>query len=89
MSFIAYVKSAITFGVLDQQMFQISEGTGEVLQSVLQVEVFFFQSADGILELIGWAAVWKQRNQPQSCGDLQNREHCILSEEVWLDATQL
>lgn len=70
-------------------MFQIPESTGEVLQPVLQVEVFFFQSVDGILELIGWAAVWKQRNQPPNCGDLQDWEHCGISEEIWLDATWL
>lgn len=39
--------------MLCQQMFQISESSGEVLQSVLQVEVLLFQSVDGVLELVG------------------------------------
>lgn len=41
--------SARTF----QKVFQVSESPGEVLQSVLQVEVLLFQKVDGVLELVG------------------------------------
>lgn len=47
---------ALTFGVLCQQVFQILDSLGEVLQSVLQVEVFLFQGVNGVLELICRAA---------------------------------
>lgn len=72
-----WVNSALTFSVLYQQLFQFSESPSEVLKSVLQVEVFFFQSVDGVLELIGWVAAQMQQNQPKNCGDLQDREHLL------------
>lgn len=68
-------------------MFQISESSGEVLQSVLQVEVLLFQSVDGVLELVGWAAVWMQKSPPQKCGDFQDGEH-VRGKWRWLDVTE-
>lgn len=44
--------SALTLGMFCQQMFQILEGMGEVLQLMLQVDVFFLQIVDGVLKLI-------------------------------------
>lgn len=68
-------------------MFQISESSGEVLQSVLQVEVLLFQSVDGVLELVGWAAVWMQESPPQKRGDFQDGEH-VSGKWRWLDVTE-
>lgn len=44
--------SALTVGMFCQQMFQILEGMGEVLQLMLQVDVFFLQIVDGVLKLV-------------------------------------
>lgn len=52
--------SALTLGMFCQQMFQILEGMGEVLQLMLQVDVFFLQIVDGVLKLITRAVMWKQ-----------------------------
>lgn len=43
---------ALTFGVLYQKVFQLSESPGQVLQSVLQLEVLLLQSVDGVLQLV-------------------------------------
>lgn len=53
-----YIKiSALTLGMFCQQMFQILEGMGEVLQPMLKVDVFFLQIVDGVLKLITGAVM--------------------------------
>lgn len=51
----------LTLGMFCQQMFQILEGMGEVLELMLQVDVFFLQIVDGVLKLITWAVMWNQK----------------------------
>ena len=41
----------LTIGVLPQHLLELSEGLGEVLQLVLEVDVLFYQSVDGVLQL--------------------------------------
>lgn len=45
--------SALTFGVLHQQVLQVPQSSGQVLQAALQVEVLCLQGVDGVVELVG------------------------------------
>lgn len=69
--------------MLSQQVSEVSESSSQVLQPVLQVEVFLFQGVDGVLQLIGWAGLWKQTNKTHDHSGLQRGEHdCGACEQL-------
>jgi hypothetical protein len=62
--------------VIQEQMLQFAESAGEILQTVVKMDIVVFQSMDGILELIARANAWQHRDSPEHHSNLHSEQHC-------------